>query len=103
MTLDLKLLLNHIKKIEYLTLEVEEGNGLNEAYEIYDEDLLKKFIRKDLGFKSTTEIIFNTLNSLGTDANTFNKVYVDGDVNILINSEDEYKFYHRQKILAKLL
>ncbi len=103
MTLNIKLLLNHIKKIEYLTIYVESGNGLNEEYEICDEDSLKKFIRKNLGFKNSTEIIFNTMNSLGADAYTFNKIYVDGDVNILINSEDEYKFYHRKRILEKLL
>lgn len=104
MNLDIKLLLNHKKRVEYLTIDIGDNNGINIINnEIYDEELLKSFIRKHFGFKNNIEIYLISTYSFDNYKKLLTPSMFDGHVEIIINSEDEYKFYHRQKTINKLL
>ena len=99
MRIEIDVIIQLTQKTDKYFLDIEEENGIYSEMGdlvLYDDMLLEKYIQKELHLK--TKIIFFSTISLPDY-----KCYIDGIIHTYINTTDEYKLSHRNKITKKLI
>ncbi len=99
--LDIKLIIAYTQTLENFILVIPENNGIRidevtSGHYIYDESILFDYLRKYLHLIDSTEIFV-------TDRFDRDLPYImKCSLNIVLSTYDEYKYYHRHKVLSSL-
>jgi hypothetical protein len=99
--LDVKLIIAYTQTAEGFSMIIPENNGIRidevtSGHYIYDEALLFDYLRKDFHLIDSVDIF--VIDKFDRDLPYIMKC----SVNIILSTYDEYKYYHRHKVLSSL-